>query len=139
MSIADMEYNPKTKSLQVVIKFFVDDFEKVLEQENNVRLFLGTEKEHEEADRFIQNYLNSHFIIEQSKGSLASTFIGKEVDKDYVWAYLEFDKFKVNESSSISNTLLVKYFSEQANKVNYKNGAVTNSFTLHKNKITEEF
>ncbi|MBL4710761.1 MAG: hypothetical protein JKY48_20245 [Flavobacteriales bacterium] len=139
MSITDMQYNSKTKSLQVVIKLFVDDIESVLEKENNVRIFFGTDKEHQDADKLLQSYLNSHFIIEQSRGSLSSKFVGKEVDKDYLWVYLEFEKFKVKDESTISNSLLIRYFSEQTNKVNYQNGAQLKSFTLHKNSIAQEF
>lgn len=139
MSIADMEYHPESKSLQVVVKLFVDDFEKVLEQKNAVRLFLGTDKEHPEADNYIKKYLNSHFIVEQPKGSLSATFVGKEVDKDYLWVYFEFKKFKVKESSTLYNSLLIKEFPTQTNKVNYKNGKQNKSFTLYKSKLTEEF
>lgn len=139
MSICDMEYNPKSKSLQVVIKFFADDLEYVLEKESSERIFIGTPKEHEKTDTFLQEYLNKHFIVEQKKGSLNYNYIGKETDKDYTWVYLEYKNFKPDDSAFLTNNLFISYFKEQANKVNYTNGKLVNSFTLHQNKIAEEF
>lgn len=139
MSITEMEYNSDKKSLQVVMKLFIDDAETVLEKENDVRLFLGTEKEHSNTNQFLQKYLFTHFIIEQSKGSLELNFVGKEVDKDYVWVYFEIPKFKIKDETLLSNTMLLDYFPEQINKMNYIKGKEEVSFSLFKNNISKEF
>lgn len=139
MSITDMEFNPETKSLQISMKLFVDDLDAVLEKEQEVKVFLGTKKEHSEADQFIKEYLNTHFFIEQSKGSLPVTFIGKEVDKDYTWIYLEVKNFKVKDETLLTNSMLIDYFIDQTNKINYKEGEEIISFTLYKENISKEF
>ncbi|MFT5667408.1 MAG: putative adenine nucleotide alpha hydrolase (AANH) superfamily ATPase [Vicingaceae bacterium] len=139
MSITDMEYNPDNKSLQIVMKLFTDDIEKVLEKENYVRIILGAEKEHPKTDEYLYKYIGTHFFIEQSKGSKQISFVGKEVDKDYTWVYLEVKNFKVKDETLISNSMLLDYFSEQTNKVNYNNTLKTISFTLFKNNISKEF
>lgn len=139
MSITEIEYNEKNKSLEVVITFFINDLEEVLEKENDAKIYLGSEKENVKADDFLKKYLSQHFIIEQEKGSLAFNYIGKEVDKDYAYAYIEFKGFKKKSSSLLTNTLLINYFPEQTNKVNFSSSYKTSSFTLHKNKVSEEF
>ena len=139
MSITDMEYNAESKSLQISMKLFVDDFEQVLEQEQEVRILLGTEKEHPNANVFIKEYINTHFIVEQSKGSLPVTFIGKEVDKDYAWIYLEIKNFKVKDGTLLTSSMLLDYFTEQTNKINYKKGEEIISFTLFKENLSKEF
>jgi hypothetical protein len=139
MSITDMEYNPENKSLQIVMKLFADDIEAVLENENNVRIILGSEKEHPKTDEYLTKYIGTHFFIEQSRGSKQISFVGKEVDKDYTWVYLEVENFKVKDETLISNSMLLDYFSEQTNKVNYNNTIKTISFTLFKNNISKEF
>lgn len=121
------------------MKLFIDDAETVLEKENDVRLFLGTEKEHSNTNQFLQKYLFTHFIIEQSKGSLELNFVGKEVDKDYVWVYFEIPKFKIKDETLLSNTMLLDYFPEQINKMNYIKGKEEVSFSLFKNNISKEF
>lgn len=138
MSITDMNYNSTTKSLQVAIKFFADDLELVLEKETGERILIGTENENTKTSDFISTYLKSHFIIEQNKGSLTPIFVGNETDKDYTWVYLEFKNFEPNESTSLTNTVLIEYFSKQANKVNFTKGKRTKSYTLHRNNITTE-
>jgi hypothetical protein len=134
-----MEYNPEKKSLQIVMKLFADDIEAVLEKENNVRIILGSKKEHPKTDEYLTKYINTHFFIEQSRGSKQISFVGKEVDKDYTWVYLEVKNFKVKDETFISNSMLLDYFSEQTNKVNYDNTNKTISFTLFKNNISKEF
>ncbi len=138
MSITDMEYNPTTKSLQISMKLFVDDLELVLEKEQDVKCFLGTEKEHTRTNEFIKAYVSTHFFVEQSKGSLPLTYVGKEVDKDYAWIYLEVKNFKVKDETLLTNSMLTEYFKEQTNKVNYKKEEVI-SFTLFKESISKEF
>lgn len=139
MSITDMEYNPATKSLQISMKLFVDDLELVLGKEQEVKCFLGTEKEHHSSNEFIKTYVNTHFFIEQSKGSLPVTFIGKEVDKDYAWIYLEVKNFKVKDETLLTNSMLFDYFTEQTNKINYKKEEEVISFTLFKEYVSKEF
>ena len=139
MSIIDMEYNEASKSLQISMKLFADDLEFVLEKEQNVKVFLGTEKEHEKTDDFIKSYLNTHFFIEQSKGSLPLTYVGKEVDKDYAWIYIEVKNFKVKDETLLTNSMLIDYFKDQTNKINYKKGDEVNSFTLYNQNISKEF
>jgi len=139
MSITDMEYNSSSKSLQISMKLFVDDFELVLEKENDKKYFLGTEKEDTNANEFIKKYLSTHFFVEQSKGSLPVTFVGKEVDKDYIWIYLEVKNFKAKDETLLTNSFLIDYFSNQTNKVNYKKQDEVISFTLFKGKVSEEF
>ena len=121
------------------MKLFADDLEFVLEKEQNVKVFLGTEKEHEKADDFIKSYLNTHFFIEQSKGSLPLTYVGKEIDKDYTWIYIEVKNFKVKVETLLTNSMLIDYFKDQTNKVNYKKGDEVNSFTLYNQNISKEF
>jgi len=139
MSITDMEYNPSTRSLQISMKLFVNDLEMVLEKEQKARILLGTKKEHPETDNFISAYVNTHFIVEQSKGSLPVTFIGKEVDKDYAWIYLEVKKFKVKDETLLTNSTFLDYFPDQSNKINFKNGAEVVSFTLYKQNASNQF
>lgn len=139
MSICDMEYNPKSKSLEIVVKLFVDDFEETLERETGDPIFIGEENENWKTDEFITSYFQSHFQISQNGKTLTNKFIGKEIDKDYAWVYIEVPNFKVDKSSTLKNSLLIDYFESQTNKVNYKNGQITNSFTLHKHKTEQEF
>tara|TARA_B110000503_G_scaffold141260_1_gene234219 strand:+ start:2166 stop:2585 length:420 start_codon:yes stop_codon:yes gene_type:complete len=139
MSITDMEYNPATKSLQISMKLFVDDLELALGKEQEVKCFLGTKKEHSRSNEFIKTYVNTHFFIEQTKGSLPVTFIGKEVDKDYAWIYLEVKNFKVKDETLLTNSMLFDYFTEQTNKINYKKEEEVISFTLFKKNVSKEF
>ncbi|MDA9312278.1 hypothetical protein OAD50_04790 [Vicingaceae bacterium] len=139
ISITDMEYNVTNKSLQISMKLFLEDLDFVLEKENEVNCFLGSEKEHSKSNEFIKAYVNTHFFVEQFKGSLPLTFVGKEVDKDYAWIYLEVKNFKVKDETLLTNSMFIDYFKEQTNKMNYKKEAEVFSFTLFNGNISKEF
>lgn len=139
MSITDMEYKPETKSLQVIVKFFVDDLELALEKQNNTSIRLNDSSKVETHKALLKDYLSRHFVVEQDKGSINFTYVGQESDKDYTWVYFEYKNFNPDEESLLTNTLLIEQFPDQTNKVNYKNGQVASSFTLHKSKVAEEF
>ena len=139
MSITEIECNPVSKSLQISMKLFADDFENILKEEEGVQVFLGTPKEHKSADQFIFDYVKIHFFVEQSKGSLPLTYVGKEVDKDYIWVYIEVKNFKVKDETLLTNSMFLDYFNDQTNRINYTKDEEVISFTLHKQKVSHEF
>jgi hypothetical protein len=70
MSITEMRYNEKNKSLEVTIKLFTDDIEKALESKSDSALFLGTEKEASQTDQLMEAYLREHFSLKQNEETM---------------------------------------------------------------------
>jgi hypothetical protein len=138
MSTADVKYQPETKTLQTTIKLFTDDIEKVINEENGVKIFLGTDKEAKETDQYLEKYILSHFDLKTKNETVKLFYLGKEVDQDYTWVYLESNEISSPKRIEIINSLLIDYFEEQNNKVNFENGSIKNSNSFHKDK-TEGF
>ncbi len=138
MSTTDVKYHSETKTLQSTIKLFTDDIEKVINEENGIKIFLGTEREVKETDHLLEKYILSHFELKTKNETVKLTFLGKEVDQNYTWIYLESNEISSPKRIEIINSLLVDYFEEQSNRVNFENGSIKNSNSFHKDK-TEGF
>lgn len=120
MSITEMYYNEQLKSLEIIVKLFTDDIEKALEEKVDYKVFLGSKQEHELTDSLLRSYFNDHVEITENDKSLELEFLGKEVDQDYTWLYIEVPNFKANQKHKLKQTLLMDVFEEQKNQVNYK-------------------
>ncbi len=139
MSITEMQYNENNGYLEIIIKLFTDDIEKALEQQSDSSIFLGTPKESSQADELLQNYLQKNFTLKTGQQALDIRFLGKEVDKDYTWAYLEVKDFKPDEKYTIKNSILINLFDSQANRVNYYYKDKTHSLNFHKDQRSGQF
>jgi hypothetical protein len=139
MSITEMNYNEENGYLEIIIKLFTDDIEKALKLKSDSSIFLGTPKESLQANKLLENYLQKHFTLKTAEQTLDISFLGKEVDKDYTWAYLEIKDFKPNDKYTIKNSILIDLFDSQANRINYYYGDETKSINLHKDQISGQF
>jgi len=139
MSITDIEYNPESHSLEIVIKFFTDDLEKALEEKWDQRILLATEKEASNTDSLLKVYLASNFSIKQANQIKSMDFIGKESERDYTWVYIECKDYDPESTIWLENKLLIELFEEQANRINFKNNSYSKSVTLHKNLTGAQF
>ncbi|MEX2380633.1 MAG: DUF6702 family protein [Vicingaceae bacterium] len=139
MSITEMNYNEESGYLEIIIKLFTDDIEKALEQKSDSSVFLGTPKESPQANELLKNYLQKHFTLKAGEEALDISFLGKEVDKDYTWAYLEVKDFNPEKKYNIKNSILIDLFDSQANRINYYYKDETHSLNLHKDQKSGQF
>lgn len=118
VSIANGEYNDKTQSLQLYVKIFSNDLEDAVNSSFNTSISLGNPDEITSADSLISLYVLRHFLIKTEGNSPKLKFIGKEIEQDIVFIYLELPlKSKVNELT-VTNTLFFDRFDDQSNIVN---------------------
>ena len=94
IGVTEIVYSEDNKTLQVTHKFFVDDFEDQLEETYNVKLHLGTKKEHKEANQYIARYLVDRFGIMVNDKKAEGVWVGKEIEKEAIWIYIEYPKVK---------------------------------------------
>ena len=139
MSIASLNFNAQSQSLEIIVKFFTDDLEKALETTNSSKLFLATKKEAIQTDSLLRIYLLNHLEFSQKNKVLPLVFLGKEANRDYTFTYLEIENFNPSRTTQLTNSLLLSTFDDQINQVNYKNGEQSKSISLHKNLLILDF
>ncbi|WP_314514847.1 DUF6702 family protein [Xanthocytophaga agilis] len=115
-SLAEIHYNPATKSLEVSLRVFSDDLETALSKENKRTLKV---EDNATIDPFIKQYLSRHFVLADTKNAKKSiNWVGKEITVDVTWLYFEIPVTEELNGLKINNTLLFESFDDQVNIVN---------------------
>lgn len=138
ISVTQIDHNPKNESLEITVKMFTDDIENAIETFENVDLNLGDEKEHESSTDFIQSYVIENLELSQGGKDIELNFIGKEVEMDVTWCYLEATNVKSISSLTVENNLLLNVLETQTNIVHVKYNDQNSSLMLNKGKTKDK-
>ncbi len=117
---AQVDVNTSEQSVQVSMHIFLDDLEKVIQEETGFteKMHLGTEKEVPEGDSLLAVYLRSHFLITANEEPLSFSFVGKENSQDLlaVWCYFEFPLSDISTKKlTLTNNVLMELYNDQQN------------------------
>ena len=90
------EYVPEEEALQITMYMFIDDFEAALSEKKIDNMYICTEKEDEQADRHIFEYLQDKIQLSVDGQPLNFEYVGKELAEDIIgmWCYLEVTNLK---------------------------------------------
>ena len=113
-----VEYKADNAEIQISMNIFIDDLELALESRGVEKQFIGTNKESEEADAFIEKYINQVFQIEiDAQGLVDPIFLGKEISEDLtsIWCYMQIPMQQPIQSLKIKNSILLETFDDQKN------------------------
>ena len=117
ISTTDVQFKSKEERAEITIQVFTHDVNLLLENANYNTLHLGTEKESDEIDIFLVNYLSDNFIIQD----YIWKYVGKEVGLDYTIFFLEIEQFSLSPTIAILNSIFMDLSSKQVNIVNFYN------------------
>lgn len=134
VSVTNIKYSEKDKTLQITSRVFIDDFDLLLKERYGVLTNLATKTEAKDAEEYIQKYINTKFRISINEKDVPVTYIGREYDNDIIVLYLEVEDvvFKKLKSIEVENGMLTDLFDEQKNLVHFKFNEVKKSFVLIK-------
>jgi len=130
VSVTDIEYASETKSLQIISRLFVDDFEKVLQERYIDTLSLDNNS----ADVYIEKYFAKKLQVTVNKELKQFNFIGKEIDGDMVHCYFEIEEISNIETINVTNKLLFDTYKSQQNITHLKINDKKKSFLFIKDK-----
>lgn len=118
-SLTELQYNPKEKSYEVSIRMFTDDLENTLTKFNGgKKVFIGGKNDN--ADEVIKRYIPQHFAVYTAqKQKKAMNILGKEIEGDATWVYVEIPDAQGVLGGVLQNDLLVEMFDDQTNLVNF--------------------
>lgn len=131
MSICTMRHNTDEKALQITWRMTTHDIEHaLLADSKGENLKLGTGQELAAADSMLAAYLTSHLRIEMDGNPLAVRYLGKEVEMEDMYCFLQVDDVSELHPITVSCTLLFDMFDEQQNVVHLetKGGTISHDF-----------
>ena len=134
LSICEIDHNPHAKTLEITFKIFTDDLEEALTAQGAGMLKLGTAQEARQADRHIFSYLQNNVAVIVNGDTTGLSYVGKEVELDVTWCYVEAKQIANVEKIEISSRLLIERHEEQANIVHVTVGKTRKSLLLHKQR-----
>ncbi len=136
VSVCQIDYNSDTNSLEITLKLFTDDLESALIGNDAEELYLGTEKEVESADSLISAYIVKHLSIDVEGKRQAWQYLGKEVDIDATWCYLEITEVPVLNELKLSSRIFLESFETQQNIIHVAVGKRKKSLLLDRGETS---
>lgn len=114
-----VEYSAPDQALQISLHLFLDDLEEALRRQGADQLFLCTEKEHPEGEKYLERYLRQYFQFVINGEPAEYTFLGKEISDDLqaVWCYMEIPGLASLQQLEVTNALLMDLYDDQKNLV----------------------
>lgn len=137
LSLTQINFSPKSKSVQIIINVFMDDIETALNKDYDIDLQLTTEKELKGNDVYFEKYLNEKLHFKVNTIDQKFNYIGKEYEGELVYFYLEIENINAVDQITISNKILVKHFPKQENLIKSKVGKVNKSVLLDAENYSE--
>ncbi|WP_161890416.1 DUF6702 family protein [Pontibacter russatus] len=137
-SITDVAYNPRTQSLEVAVKVFMDDLEDALSRQakSNITYSSSSVAVKEQLSDYLQSTLS--FGLEKGK-PLKAKLLGSEADADVVWLYVEVPVQQAALTQLyIKNAILTDLFTDQMNIVNVNYKGKTESVLLQPGEVTKK-
>lgn len=129
-----IEYGAEQSEWQITLHLFIDDLELALEEKGSPKLYLGTKRESDEADKYIQSYLEQYLKLFTAEEALEWEWLGKEVSEDLTafWIYLYVPEANVSTPLRVRNKMFFDLYDDQQNMIQVADGSGrTKSYLFH--------
>ncbi len=134
-----IEFNSRTQQFEITCKMFTDDVELALSQQHGKAIHLGTAEEINEADAVMESYMKQHFSMVIDGVAAEWRWVGKEVENDLTYCYMELYRTPDFRSMSVTNDILVASFPEQQNIVDLSVMGTTQTLVFYKDRVNQLF
>jgi hypothetical protein len=115
ISSTDVNYNPKTNTLEISCRIFTDDFELALANNYKVKTDLSAASQHKVMDALVKKYALSNIGFRTSSKTLSLSYLGFEKDNEATIVYLESEPTPGLKKLETTNSVLYDQFDDQAN------------------------
>jgi hypothetical protein len=130
ISLTEIRYNPKEKSLEISQKIFRDDLENALTGQYKSKVNFLASGNKTELEKKIKKYILENNDISINGEKLVLYYLGYELEEEAIWFYLEAQKVPVPKTADIRNSILHKNFDTQQNIINFYLGKNPKSLIL---------
>ncbi len=137
VGVTDVLYVPEEKSIQIISRLFIDDFEAVLQKRYTESLRLEDASKKEEIAKKIQQYYAKKMLIIIDDVPKKLKIIGFKFEDDMIISYFEINEIKSIKKLKITNKLLFENEQNQQNITHISIKSVKNSFLFVKGKATD--
>lgn len=137
VSICQVDFNKTNHTLEISVKIFADDLLLGLKNSGANKIYLGEKRESPETDRFIFEYLKSNLKFKVNGKTVNFSFLGKEMETDVVWSYLEIEGVLELNEIEIECKILTEVLDSQSNIIQINDGNGIKSLLLNRRKTVD--
>jgi hypothetical protein len=134
VAVTELIYKEETKTVQVMHKIFVDDFEQTLNKRFDVYLDILAEKDTKSIDSLVEVYINERFSVKIDGKEEELVYLGSELEDNVIWCYQEIYKVKKPKTFEVENTIMFESFDDQSNLIHTTVKGELKSLRLHTNQ-----
>jgi hypothetical protein len=117
VSVTEIEYDEKDKSLEIMMRVFIDDLEETMRNSLNQPELDILQPKGQTLDQLMRNYLNQHFKVSLDNKSQKPVYLGHERDGDAFIFYIEVANVKRWKTIGIHNDIITETHDDQSNLV----------------------
>lgn len=140
VSVTEIEYSQKSKSLKVTTHLFLDDIEKQYrEASGDSEADVLNPDIKPEFDNFLEKYMLSSLSFQVNGKPTEPTYLGYEVEGEGLWSYIEIEGVKKIKTLDVRNTILLETYDDQTNLVHFEHNDNVQSAKLDKSKTRYPF
>ncbi|MCB0794443.1 MAG: hypothetical protein KDB88_06870 [Flavobacteriales bacterium] len=138
ISILTLRHNPEASTLEVTWRMTAHDIEYALSPKAELKL--GSDQEHPQADSLLDRYFSEHLVVSLGDRQLSWSWVGKELEGETLYCYLQIAEVGSVEGIEVGNTLLQEVFPEQQNLVHVEGpGLPARSHTFIRGSASHRF
>ena len=117
-SLAQVEYNAETGTVEVALRVFADDLELALTRRAGRQVRLERTKDR---DRLVVEYVREKFELKNRAGQTKELrLVGVEVEREVAWLYFEAEMPEGLAGARLRDQVLFELFAKQVNVVDFK-------------------
>jgi len=141
VSVTEINYNTKEKTLEISCKIFTNDFESALEKYSGAKIDLSDPKNKTHSDQAIAAYVMKHLQVKLDNHPAELQFVGSEKEADGTWSYFQAIKLEPFKRIDIVNSLLYESFENEINLIHITVNGTRKSTKLSnpETKVSFEF
>lgn len=119
ISMTEINYNDKTKALELSVRIFTDDFEKTLRKNCNCIVDLGT-GDKKPMEKIAAGYIQKHLQIRVNGEVKPLEYMGYQREEESTWNFFVIRNVNQVKRLEVNNSLLHDYREEQINMLHIK-------------------
>ena len=136
VSVCDVEFNDKTKSLEISQRIFLDDLEEALRKKSGwTTLDVVNPSDKKRFDALMKEFVIENLSLEINNKPVKLSYLGHELESDAIWCYLEVTGVNNLTTIGVENSVLIDTFPDQVNLVHVKKEGKIRSLKLYRDNI----
>lgn len=135
VSVTEVDFNEKNKSLEIVSRIFIDDLElSIRGEKGNESLDLLHPLDGLTTDQLVSEYLRNHLRVKVDGKPSKINYLAHEIDGLAMVCYLEIEGVRKMKSIEVTNSVIQETHADQSNLVHVTFQAPVKSMRLTRDK-----